>query len=146
MLALLILLKYVLLNSIPVNMMTAALLIMPVISRWAMVYAIVAYPYARQEGLGKAFKLGASRWRLITASLLALLLAIMSGWFGGIAYYYFAGLVIMLVIWVIIIPAASYFKRKFAGLTGDTYGAINEIAEVGVLILTSIFAFNEWFM
>ena len=142
--ALLILVKYILLNSIPVNLMIAALLIMPIISRWAMVYAIVAYPYARQEGLGKAFKIGANRSRLIVASILTLLLVILSAWLGGITYYYFVGLVIMFVIWVIIILAAAYFKRKFTGLTGDTYGAINEIAEVGVLILISIFAFNGW--
>jgi adenosylcobinamide-GDP ribazoletransferase len=142
--ALLILLKYVLLNNIPGNLMIAALLIMPVISRWSMVYAIAAYPYARQEGLGKAFKQGANRRRLITASVLTLLLAILSAWLGGITFYYFAGLVIMFVIWFIIILAAAYFKRKFTGLTGDTYGAINEIAEVFILVLISVFAFNGW--
>lgn len=142
--ALLILLKYILLNSIPGNLMIPTLLIMPVISRWTMVYAIVGYPYARQEGLGKAFKQGANKRRLITAGMLALLIAILSAWLGGITYYYFAGLVIMFVIWVIIIMAAAYFKRKFTGLTGDTYGAINEIAEVGVLILICVFAFNGW--
>jgi adenosylcobinamide-GDP ribazoletransferase len=141
---LLILLKYILLNSIPGNLMIAALLIMPVISRWAMVYAIVAYPYARQEGLGKAFKQSANKRRLIVATLLTLLLVMLSAWFGGITYYYFAGLVIIFVIWVIIILTAAYFKRKFTGLTGDTYGAINEIAEIGVLILMCVFTFNGW--
>ena len=28
-----------------------------------------------------------------------------------------------------------YFKSKFTGLTGDNYGAINEVAEVAVLIM-----------
>ncbi|GAI25194.1 unnamed protein product, partial [marine sediment metagenome] len=31
-------------------------------------------------------------------------------------------------------------KSKFSGLTGDTYGAINEVAEVGVLILVTLLA------
>ena len=31
-----------------------------------------------------------------------------------------------------------YLKRKFAGLTGDTYGAINEVAEVMALIFVII--------
>ncbi|MBA7651590.1 Adenosylcobinamide-GDP ribazoletransferase [subsurface metagenome] len=35
---------------------------------------------------------------------------------------------------------AAYLKRKFSGLTGDTYGAINEVAEVCVLILVLILA------
>jgi len=58
--ALLLLIEYISLSNIPGNLLTATLLIMPVISRWTMVYAISAYPYARQEGLGKAFKQGAS--------------------------------------------------------------------------------------
>ncbi len=29
----------------------------------------------------------------------------------------------------------AYFKSKFTGLTGDNYGAINEVAEVAVLIM-----------
>jgi len=37
--------------------------------------------------------------------------------------------------WIIIVIAAAYFKSKFSGLTGDNYGAINELAEVSVLIL-----------
>jgi len=54
----LLLLKYASLNSVPDNLMMAALLIMPVISRWTMVYAIFAYPYARPSGLGKVIKQG----------------------------------------------------------------------------------------
>ncbi|MFC1920670.1 adenosylcobinamide-GDP ribazoletransferase, partial [Chloroflexota bacterium] len=142
--ALLLLLKYVLLNSVPGNLTTATLLMMPVVSRWAMVYAIVAFRYARQEGLGKAFKLGASRLRLVTSTIITLALVIFSAWIGSMTYYYLAGLVIIFAAWVIIILAALYFKRKFSGLTGDTYGAINEIAEVCVLIMMSIFAFNGW--
>jgi len=46
--------------------------------------------------------------------------------------------------WVIITVMAAYLKRKFAGLTGDTYGAINEVAEVGVLILVILLARNQW--
>ncbi len=141
---LLLILEYALLNSIPGNLMTATLLIMPVVSRWAMVYAIVAFPYARPEGLGKAFKPGASRLRLLIASIITLALAIFSAWLDGMTYYYIAGLVIMLAVWVIIVLAALYFKRKFSGLTGDTYGAINQIVEASVLIMMSLFAFNGW--
>ncbi len=144
--ALLLLVKYISLNSIPGNLMTAALLLMPVVGRWAMTYAIVAYRYARPEGLGKAFKQGASWQRFTAATIITLALSIAAAWLGGITYYYLAGLVIVLGIWVIIVLKAAYFTRKFSGLTGDTYGAINEIAEVGVLILITIFAHNGWFI
>jgi cobalamin synthase len=39
---------------------------------------------------------------------------------------------------------ATYLKRKLAGLTGDTYGAINEVAEVGVLLIVCLLAYNQW--
>ena len=32
----------------------------------------------------------------------------------------------------------GYLKGKFSGLTGDTYGAINEVTEVVVLILVLV--------
>ena len=143
--ALVLLLKYIILNSIPGNLMTAALLLTPVVSRWAMVYALVAYSYARQEGLGKAFKQSAGWRQLVAATIITVVLVVLATWFGGITYFFLAGPVVILAIWVIIILTASYFKRKFTGLTGDTYGAINEIAEVGVLVMISIFAYNGWF-
>ncbi len=31
-----------------------------------------------------------------------------------------------------------YFRYKFAGLTGDTYGAINELSEIIVLLVALI--------
>jgi cobalamin synthase len=41
----------------------------------------------------------------------------------------------MAVLWLLVFGIASYFRSRLGGLTGDTYGAINEIAEVLVLIL-----------
>ena len=35
-----------------------------------------------------------------------------------------------------------YLKHKFSGLTGDTYGAINEVTEVIVLIFVSLLAYT----
>ncbi|MBI2174827.1 MAG: adenosylcobinamide-GDP ribazoletransferase, partial [Candidatus Omnitrophica bacterium] len=61
---LLLLVKYVSLSSLPESWLTITLLVMPVVSRWAMVYAVFAYPYARPDGLGLAFKQGASWQRL----------------------------------------------------------------------------------
>ena len=132
----LLIVKYVSLNSVPDSLMMMTLVLMPVVSRWAMVYAVFAYPYARPSGLGKVFKQAASRRRLAIATLVALAVAI--PWFR------LAGLVIMLGVWVIVVAMAAYLKRKFSGLTGDTYGAINEVAEVGVLILVCLLAHNQW--
>jgi cobalamin synthase len=44
-----------------------------------------------------------------------------------------------------IVAMAAFLKGKLGGLTGDTYGSINEMAEVLVLILVVLISFNGWF-
>ncbi len=141
---LLLLVKYVSLNSVPEDLLMVTLVLMPVVSRWAMVYTVFAYPYARPAGLGKIFKQGASWQRFTTATVITLAVAIGLARLANITYFYLAGLAIMLAIWVIVVVMATYLKRRFAGLTGDTYGAINEVAEVCVLILVCLLAYNQW--
>jgi len=139
---LLLLVKYATLNSIPENLITVTLVVMPVVSRWAMVYAVCAYPYARPEGLGKAFKQEAGWSNFILATIIVLAVAIGLALLAQITYL--AGLVILLMTWLMVVGMGSYLKRKFAGLTGDTYGAINEISEVWVLVLIVLLAHNHW--
>ena len=140
----LLLVKYISLNSVPEPLMTMTLVLMPVISRWVMVYAIFAYPYARPSGLGKAFKPGTDWQRFTLTTVITLMVATGLAWWAGVAYFFVAGLVIMFVIWVIIMVMATYMKHKFAGLTGDTYGAINEVSEVFVLIFICLLTHKQW--
>ncbi len=137
---LLLLVKYASLNSVPARLLPAALVLMAVVSRWAMVYAIFAYPYARPAGLGKVFKQETSWQRFAVATIVAAVAAIGLMWCADMARFYLAGLASMLGIWVMMLAVAAYLKRKLAGLTGDTYGAISEMAEVGVLILVALLA------
>jgi len=132
----LLLVKYVALNNVPARWLMPTLVLMPLLSRWAMVYALFAYPYAKPSGLGKVFKQGASRLRFVVATVITLVAAAVLA--------QLAGFIIMLAIWVIALAVATYLKGKFGGLTGDTYGAINEIAEVCVLILVCLLAHLGW--
>jgi adenosylcobinamide-GDP ribazoletransferase len=132
----LLLVKYVALSNVPASWLVPTLLLMPVISRWAMVYAVFAYPYAKPSGLGKVFKQGASRPRFTIATVITLVLAVILAQLPG--------LLIMFATWVIVMAVAFYLKGKFGGLTGDTYGAINEVAEVLVLILVCLLAHAGW--
>ncbi|MFC1864898.1 adenosylcobinamide-GDP ribazoletransferase [Chloroflexota bacterium] len=141
---LLLLVKYVSLNNVPDSSLMATLVLMPVVSRWAMVYAVFAYPYARPSGLGKTFKQGANWRSFIVATVITLLVAIGLARLSNGAYFYLAGLAIMFGIWIIVVAMATYLQRKFSGLMGDTYGAINEVAEVCVLILICLLAHNHW--
>ncbi len=136
--ALFLLVKFVSLNSVPQSLMMFTLVIAPVISRWTMVYAIFAYPYARPSGLGKAFKQATGWWQFLLATLVALALAA--------ALLTLAGLFILFAVWLLTAALAAYLKRKFAGLTGDTYGAINEVAESGVFIMVSLLAYKHWLL
>lgn len=126
----LLLVKYIVLDNISSVFMTAMLLFMPTVSRWAMTYAIFAFRYAHQEGLGTAFK-NATRWPQFTAAtILTLALAL-----ALYPLFSYTGLLIFGGIFIITTGLSFYLKHKFAGLTGDTYGAINEISETAVLLI-----------
>jgi adenosylcobinamide-GDP ribazoletransferase len=129
----LLLLVYVSLGGIAEAYKMVALILMPALSRWSMVYAIFAFPYAKPEGLGKTFKQQAN-WRklalatsLVLASTLGLLIV------KGLVIM-FAGLALIFMVWLIATVLGLFLQRKFAGLTGDSYGAINEVTQVFILI------------
>ena len=106
------------------------LVLAPMLGSWAMVLAITAFPYARKEGLGKAFKQGSNTLKLFIASVIALAAAVLlAGWWGIIA---------MAITCLITLAAGEFFKSRLGGLTGDTYGAIKEVNEAAVLIIMPV--------
>lgn len=137
-LALVLILEYVSLNSIPEEWIPFTLLTAPTVSRWAMVNAIYSYPYARQSGLGSQFKQSVDWQQFFIATSLMLLVVILP--------FRVAGLVIITVTWLIVTLAALYFKHRLNGLTGDTYGAINEIAFISALLVTNVLAYRDWLL
>ncbi len=134
----LLLLEYGSLISIPRAWLFWSLILMPVAGRWAMVYVITVYPYARPQGLGTVFKENAGKGTLVIATIITLVVA------GGL--FFWAGLVIMAVVWGVAAGAGAFFKKRFAGLTGDNYGAINVIAEVTVLVVVVLLSRMHWLL
>jgi adenosylcobinamide-GDP ribazoletransferase len=138
-LVLLLLVQYVALNSlagVPEALIVATLILSPVASRWAMVYAIYAFPYARPAGLGRVYK-DAVTWRhfaIATVFVLAVSVALLGPY----------GLAIVAGVWVVTSLAAFYLKHQLGGLTGDTYGAINELAIAVSFLLVTLLAHNQW--
>jgi adenosylcobinamide-GDP ribazoletransferase len=124
----LLLLKYFSLAAIPLPSRTAALILMPLLSRWVVVYPILSFPYAKKTpGLGQLFKQG-SNWQgvaIATSIALASSLAVVEWW----------GAALMATLWLLVFGVATFLHRRLGGLTGDTYGAIIELSEVFVLIL-----------
>ena len=123
----LLLLKWTLLMGIPAAERASLLVIFPCLSRWAMVVTMGVLPYVRAQGLGTAFQAGRN-WRQIA---IALATAALAGWLllgaAGLILFGGATVVAMVLGW--------WFRRLLGGMTGDTYGATNEVAEVAVLLL-----------
>ncbi|HVR63712.1 MAG TPA: adenosylcobinamide-GDP ribazoletransferase [Polyangia bacterium] len=107
-----------------------ALLAFPAIGRWTAVPLIVLFPYARREGMGRAFQGGAGRTQLaIAAAVMTIILVALGG---------------RLVLPTLAATAGAlafglWMRRRLGGLTGDVYGAAIESAEVIVLTVMAIF-------
>ena len=121
---LLLLLKYAALSECPAR--TAALLVAPVVGRWGMTFAVIAFPYGRAEGLGRAMKDHAGRTQLVIAGLIAIVAGAAGGWRGLLAL-----LLATAAVWA----GARFVLRRLPGLTGDIYGAFCELSEVLVLLV-----------
>ena len=103
-----------------------ALLLAPVLGRWTMACAVVAFPYARSQGLGRDMKDQATIWDLIQATAVAFIAA----WFiSGIT-----GLAAATVAGISVWGVAAFTLKRIPGLTGDIYGAVNEIVEITCLL------------
>lgn len=122
----LVLLKWTLLVGIPETERIGLLVLFPCLSRFAMVATMFAFPYARSSGLGTAFQVGA-RWRQLGVALLTAAVA------AGLLLR-FSGLVLLAIAAVVALGLGLWFRRSLGGMTGDTYGATNEVAEVTVLL------------
>ncbi|HNR87002.1 MAG TPA: adenosylcobinamide-GDP ribazoletransferase [Spirochaetota bacterium] len=118
----LILIKIAVLSELTPDARSWALLIAPVLSRWAMTATAVICPYARPEGgLGKGFVEEAGVVELVIACASAIAI-------GG-----------ALLGWRFALPASAaiastalyaiFMKKKIGGITGDTLGALNELVE-----------------
>jgi adenosylcobinamide-GDP ribazoletransferase len=133
---LLLLVKFSALSA--VRPVASALLLAPVLSRWGMAIALVAFPYARPQGLGKAVKENATRQQALLATVFALLISLAVAWCWADWRVLLAIAGAALVVWV----GAKYTLRRIPGLTGDIYGALNEIIEVAVLLVLASASFH----
>ncbi|MBI3979880.1 MAG: adenosylcobinamide-GDP ribazoletransferase [Chloroflexi bacterium] len=125
-LVLVVLLKYGALMGLPPAQRVPALLLAPTLGRWTMVAALRGFPYARPVGLGAAYKAAATTGRLALATLVAAATAAAIAGALGLAVLGLAA------VWTFL--AGRWVLRRIPGLTGDTYGAINETVETVVLL------------
>ena len=112
------------------------LLLFPMLSRWAMVVVLGAFPYARPHGLGSPFHQRRARLATSLAAVVAILAAVLLGGIGG------AGLLvgISVLAWLL----GRVMVNLLGGLTGDSYGATNELAEVAALVAAVALVPHGW--
>lgn len=126
----LLLLKYSLLLDLAPGALPKALFVMPIAGRMAMVIAITSFPMARIDGLGKAFSECSGRWAFPVAALLTFALVAPLGWLA---------ILTCLSACLLGFGLARWLSGKLGGLTGDTYGAVNEVTQAAVLLFWLFF-------
>ncbi|GHO95290.1 hypothetical protein KSF_053380 [Reticulibacter mediterranei] len=111
----------------------ALLMVLP-LARWAMVLTVYIFPGARSAGLGADFRQTVTRPRLLLAAIIALIVVLAVGRLPGLAAWFGGTLAALLVgVWA---------TRVLGGLTGDIYGAIEEVAEMVALLVLVLLRFT----
>jgi len=126
-LILLILLKFLLINSLSYSLRMEAFLIAPVMGRWSIVLSgYLGKPACSDNTLSKMFSLYLGKKELFISTLIGL----------GIAFYYLSYQCIYLFIFTGVLTRfiIIYSYSKIQGICGDVIGAVNELIEVGTLL------------
>ncbi|MBU0694217.1 MAG: adenosylcobinamide-GDP ribazoletransferase [Candidatus Omnitrophica bacterium] len=123
----LMLLKFSLIASASSFILWKLLIVMAVFERWSQALACYLSVYARKEGKAKYFVEYAGRKELFIGGLITLASFLFLMNIKGLFMFTFSLFPIFLFI--------NYAKKKIGGMTGDTIGAVNEIAGVCVLLL-----------
>ena len=113
-----------------------SLLLFPMMSRWSMVVALGAFPYVRSQGLGSPFHQHGALGPTAFAGVTAVVAAVLLGGVGGAGLLAGATAIAWLLGWII--------SSKLGGLTGDIYGAINELVEALTLMAVVAMLPHGW--
>jgi adenosylcobinamide-GDP ribazoletransferase len=124
-----LLLKFAALATLPADRLVAATTAALALGRAAMVGAAILAPHGRADGLGARMTGGAGRPELAIAIATGIAIALAAGGVAGALWALAAGLLSLLLV--------RWLLTRLPGLTGDTYGALNEVTEAAVLALAA---------
>ena len=125
--AALLLTKCGLLASTPDEARVGLLLLFPCLARFGMLATMELFPYARADGLGSPFQTDRRWWQIVVGLSTAVLATVL--FLGGAGFILLGSAVLAAII------LGKWMSGLLGGLTGDAYGAVNELCEVVVLIL-----------
>ncbi len=114
----------------------ASILVLPVVSKWAMVMAMFHGRPARPEGLGRIFIGAVPNHRFLAITGQTLVFLVLTIFLAGRGDFIL--IPVLLAGLVVILYGACLFLirtcgKNFGGLTGDTLGATAELAEIIML-------------
>ncbi len=139
---LLLILKFNLIYTLFENNAITPLIALTMIwSRWILIWVIVNQPYYTPEnGIGSLYE-GLTQKDVYFCFLQTLLLSLAITFFSALPI--FQTLVLLSTLFIVNIVTAllvsRQLKKQLGGLTGDVYGAINELCEVmGLLVLIAV--------
>lgn len=122
----LVLFKFAMLSSIESGALWKILIMTAVFARWSQALACSTSKYARDEGKAGYF----IKYAKTTDMFIGALFTLTINWFlMGIK-----GIILFALLLAAIFLFIQYVKRKIGGMTGDTIGATNEIAEAAALL------------
>ena len=104
----------------------------PIIGRLMMVVTIGAFPYARAEGMGKAFANFTTRRTIIFAAGETILFLLPLIFLSKI--FFLCAAAATLTALIVTIKFSRFSTKKIGGVTGDIYGAVTTLAEMFALI------------
>jgi adenosylcobinamide-GDP ribazoletransferase len=135
---LVILLKYLLLNTLFLNssliIYYSSLFLMPIFARWVMVPTIFHSKSARNQGIGKMFIENTKLKEMMIATVLVICWwLLIAGFFSS--SFVFLILLMLPLLYIFGLLSARVFNKKFGGMTGDTFGAVSEISEILFLLV-----------
>ena len=122
-----LLLKYQALLAVPDTQKNAALLLFPLLGRYAQVQCTKGATRARNDGLGSTFIGGVGNFQLLAALAVTLTLSVLLFGINGI--WLSAG-VALLTWWL-----RRWSHQRLGGITGDIIGCCCELTETATLLL-----------
>jgi adenosylcobinamide-GDP ribazoletransferase len=118
-------LKILALSTLAGHRRYAALIVAPMLARWAMLFLVASgLPYLRSSGSGSTL-LGGGKggWPARIVSVFTFLIAMLIG-----------GTIALVVAIAIVFAMRLFYRRWLGGVTGDLIGACSEIVEIAVLV------------
>lgn len=106
-------------------------------SRWSMAGALLLFPYARHEGMGGHFRAAdpVKNRRVLVGATVAVLASTLAVWMAPTPTPLFLPLAIPVLAALLLFWLGRAWTHRLGGLTGDTYGALNEVSETLLLLV-----------